>query len=395
MGSTRSNVAYKEILSVYDFDGETPVTGLSSSAFSFSYLKDGVTYTDTVSSSVTDRGSGRYESTLTFPETGFWTVFIEVTYVGVTLETHQLSINVSDVAGDSIYASSASAGSTVQSTVGGISAGTSVASLSDGTKTVSDILDEILFPPPPRLNPSISQPSVSLSSSITGLQRAGASVNINFTTTASLGTISASWINPTQDYAGPLSSAEYVHDGVTSALNVTGDTGIDDFSVSSYVVQEGNNNSWTLRGTFSAGSNVPVDSYGDNSGSAFSGGTRSSSVSFEGVYPVFIKNSSGTFDEMSLRSHSTSTISMSQPFNETATLRHAIKIPTAMGTSPTFQVWNSISESYSEPASPQFTSSAVTETIEGNSISYTLFEKTGPVGGGDVGSQPLYRITGL
>lgn len=394
MGSTRSNVAYNEVITVHNFDGETELTGLSSSDFSFSFLQDGAAYTDSVTTSVTELTNGRYDLSMTFPATGFWSVFVEVSVSSTLVETHQLNVNVSNISGDSIYSSSASAGSTVQNTVGGISSGTSVESLSDGSKTVSDILDEILFPPPPRLNPSISQPSVSLNSSVTGLQRAGATITINFTTTASLGSISASWINPTEDYAGPLTTAEYSHDGDTTSLSVTGDTGIDDFQETSYTVQVGNN-SWTLQGTFSAGSNVPIDSYGDASGSAFAGGTRTSSVSFEGVYPVFIKNSGGTFDEMSLRSHSTTTIDMSQPFNETTTLRHAIKIPNAMGTSPTFQQWNPISESYANLSADQFTSSAVTETIEGNSINYTLYEKAGPIGGGDVGEQALYRVTGL
>lgn len=394
MGSTRSNVAYKEVVTVYNFDRESAATGLVSNDFAFSFLRNGSAYTDTITTAVTELTGGRYDIEMTFPSTGFWSVFIEISIGSVVVETHQLNVNVTDVSGDSIYSSSVSAGSTVQSTVGGISSGTTVESLSDGSKTVSDILDEILFPPPPRLNPSISQPSVALSSNVTGLQRAGATVNINFTTTASLGSISASWITPTQDYAGGLSSAEYVHDGAATSLSVTGDTGIADFQETSYIVQVGNN-SWTLRGTFSAGTNVPVDSYGDAFGSAFSGGTKSSSVSFEGVYPVFIKNSGGTFDEMSLRSHSTTTISMSQPFNETSTLRHAIKIPDAIGTSPTFQQWNPISESYANLSADQFTSSAVTETIEGNTVNYTLYEKAGPIGGGDVGGQALYRVTGL
>ena len=395
MGSTRSNTTYKEVISVFNFDGETALTGLTASDFSFTFLQNGASYTDSITTAVTELTDGRYDVEMTFPSVGFWTIFIDISVISVELETYQLNVNVSDVSGDSIYLSSVSGGSTVQTTVGGIDSGTTVESLSDGSKTIADILDEILFPPPPRLNPSISQPSVSLASSITGLQRAGATVNITFTTSASLGSISASWINPTEDYAGALSGAEYAHDGSSPTLSVTGDTGIEDFQASSYVVQVGNSNSWTLRGTFSSGDNIPVDSYGDASGAAFAGGTKSSSISFEGVYPVFIKNSSNTFDEMSLRSHSTSTISMSQPFNETVTTRHAIKIPNAMGTSPTFQQWNSISESYSTLAADQFTSSAITETIEGNTINYTLYEKAGPIGGGDVGAQALYQVTGL
>lgn len=393
MGTIQSNTEYKQQILVTNYDGSA-LAGLASSNFSITYKKDGSAYTDSITDSIDEESEGFYTYTATFPDSGYWVVSIEVSNSTEIFETQFLNMNVTDPAsgGGGTYTSEAGAGSTVQNTVGGISSGTTVESLSG--RPISDILDDILFPPPPVQNPSVSQPSVSLSSSVSGLRIAGSSLTINFTTSASLGSISASWINPTEDYAGPLTSAEYEHSGSTVSLQVTGDTGIADFEAANHVVSLGTN-SWTLRGTFSAGTNIPVDNYGDNVGSAFAGGTKSSSRSFEGVYPVFIKNSSGTFDQMSLMSHSTSTISMSQDFDETSSLRHAIKIPNAMGTSPTFQQWNPISEAYVNLSEGEFTSSAITETIQGNIINYTLYEKAGPIGGGDVGSQALYRITGL
>ena len=392
MGTIQSNTEYNQQILVSNYDGSA-LTGLTSSNFTITYKKDSSDYSGSITDSIAEESDGLYKYTATFPQTGFWLVSIVIANSTETVETQFLNINVtSPVSGGSTYSSEADAGSTVQNTVGGISSGTTVESLTG--RPVSEILDDILFPPPPRQNPNVSQPSVGLTSSVSGLRIAGSSINVNFTTTASLGTISASWINPTQEYAGPLSSAEYEHEGSTVSLQVTGSIGIEDFQASNHTVLVGNN-SWTLRGTFSAGSNVPVDNYGDNSGSAFAGGTKSRSRSFEGVYPVFIKNSLGTFDQMSLMSHSTSTINMSQPFAETSSIRHAIKIPNAMGTSPTFQVWNSISSAYATPESSQFSSTQTTEAIEGSVINYTLYEKIGSVGGGDVGSQPLYRITGL
>lgn len=102
MGTTRSNVVYKEVVSVFDFDRETGLTGLTSSDFAFSFLKDGSAYSSSITTDVTELTNGRYEVEMTFPATGFWAVFIEITAGAIALETHQLNINVSDVSSTTI-----------------------------------------------------------------------------------------------------------------------------------------------------------------------------------------------------------------------------------------------------------------------------------------------------
>ena len=58
----------------------------------------------------------------------------------------------------------------------------------------------------------------------------------------------------------------------------------------------------------------------------------------------------------------------------------------------TFQQWNPVSSSYADLGSGEFTSSSVTETIEGLSVGYTMFSKAGSLGGGDVSGQAIYRV---
>jgi hypothetical protein len=58
-----------------------------------------------------------------------------------------------------------------------------------------------------------------------------------------------------------------------------------------------------------------------------------------------------------------------------------------------WQQWNTVSSSYSDIAASSFTSSSTTFTVEGNTVNYTLYTKTGPPGGGDSSGQPIYRIT--
>jgi hypothetical protein len=142
---------------------------------------------------------------------------------------------------------------------------------------------------------------------------------------------------------------------------------------------------------------MPVDSAGnDFSSIRFAGGTRSASSSFEGVYPIKLGASSGSgnFDDRALTSHSSNNIETSQNFTETASIRHRIAIPDDMIDAKTvgFQQWNTVSSSYSDIDISNFTATSTTFTVEGNTVNYTLYTKTGPPGGGDVSGQPIYRI---
>ena len=392
MGLTRSNVAYKEVITIFNFDRETGVTGLSSSDFSFTFLQDGSSYTDSITTSVTELTNGRYDISMTFPSVGFWTAFIDVTVDSIVIETHQINVNVRDTSGDDVYTSSLAGSVAMTQTIGGLSSGTTVSSLSNGTKTVSQVLDSLLFP---TAFPTYTQPSCSLSDNVGNLQTVGDAINITLNTTANRGSINTPWDPGSQGaFAGNVLSAYYSHNSANTNLNVgPGATDIDNVTITNHTVALGSN-SWTLVVTFADGAD-PLDSTGAVvSGAAYVSATKSNSTSFEGVYPIILGTAEGAFVNRSLTSHSSNNVQLSQPYNESATLRHRIKISDAMINSRTvvFQQWNPVSSSYSDLGASEFSSSAVTETIEGNTVAYTLFTKAGSPGGGDVSGQPLYRV---
>ena len=278
--------------------------------------------------------------------------------------------------------------------VGGLTSGTTVASLTGST--FSQLFDSLLFP---TVDPVVgSNNSTGLSDNVSNLQTIGATINITLNTTASLGTLRLNGV--TQDvYAGDVTAAAISGPNSTSYNPSVGPGGtdIDNQVVTGHVVSEGTNQ-WSMVTTFGQGP-MPLDSAGNDFPSIrfAAGGTKSASTSFEGVYPIRLGLSTGSsnFEDRALTSHGSNNIEASQDYTETASLRHRIAIPNDMIDAQTvgWQQWNTVSSSYSDIASSSFTSSSVTETIEGNTVNYTLYTKTGPPGGGDVSGQPIYRIT--
>jgi len=278
--------------------------------------------------------------------------------------------------------------------VGGLDTGTTVASLTGST--FSQLFDSLLFP---TVNPVVgSNNSTGLSDNVTNLQTIGATINITLNTTAGLGTLRLNGVTQ-GDYAGSVTSAAISGPNSTSYNPSVGPGGtdIDNQVVTGHVVSEGTNQ-WSMVTTFGEGP-MPLDSAGNDYPSIrfAAGGTRSASTSFEGVYPIKLGASTGSanFDDRALTSHNSNNIEASQDYTETASLRHRIAIPNDMIDAQTvgFQQWNTVSSSYSDIAASSFTSSSTTFTVEGNTVNYTLYTKTGPPGGGDSSGQPIYRIT--
>ncbi len=277
--------------------------------------------------------------------------------------------------------------------VGGLSTGTTVATLTG--QSFSQLFDTMLFP---TVDPVVgSNNSTSLTDNVSNLQTIGATINITLGTSAGLGTLRLNGVTQ-GDYAGAVTAASISGPGGPYTLGVgPGDTDIDNQTVSNHVVTEGSN-SWSMTTTFGQGP-MPLDSAGNDFPSIrfAAGGTRSSSTSFEGVYPIRLGTSSGasSFEDRALTSHSSNNIEVSQDYSETVSIRHRVAIPDDMIDAQTvgFQQWSTVSSSYSDIDASEFSSSSTTFTIEGNTVNYTLYTKTGPPGGGDVSGQPLYRIT--
>lgn len=275
--------------------------------------------------------------------------------------------------------------------IGGLDAGTTVASLTG--QTFSQLFDSLLFP---TVYPIVgSNNSTNLSDNVSNLQVIGDSINITLNTTANLGTISLNGVTQ-GPYAGPVTAASITGSSSHTPSVGPGDTDIDNVSITGHTVTIGSN-SWTLTTTFSQGP-MPLDSTGaDYPAIRYAGGTRTNSTSFEGVYPIKLGLSSGSgdYEDRALVSHSANNIQASQDYSETASIRHRIAISDAQinGRSVTMQQWNPVAGAYADLAASEFATSSTTFTVEGNSVNYTVFTKDSAPGGGDVSGQPLYRIT--
>lgn len=95
MGIVATNTTHREIISVFNFDRETPFTGLTSDKFTATFLyEEGIGTGATFS--IVEIPNGRYVVSTSFPLEGFWTVFIDVSVDGYILETHQINVLVSN-----------------------------------------------------------------------------------------------------------------------------------------------------------------------------------------------------------------------------------------------------------------------------------------------------------
>jgi len=269
--------------------------------------------------------------------------------------------------------------------VGGIEKGTLVSELEG--KTFSELFDKLLYP---TIYPIIaSHNSASIADNVSNLQIIGASINISLNTSASFGSISLNGVTQ-GNYSGAVTGAVISGPNSTSYTPTVGVTEV----VSSHIVFEGTNE-WSIVTTFGEGP-MPIDSSSSDYPSIrfAAGGIKSSSTSFEGVYPIQLGTSGGSFTERSLVSHGSSSVDISQSYEETVLLRHKFAVADDMIDSKTisFQQWNPVASAYADIASSDFTSSSTTFDVEGNSVDYTLYTKTGNPGGGDVSGQPIYKI---
>ena len=199
-------------------------------------------------------------------------------------------------AGDQIYNSQLPPGTTMTEAHGALPQGTLVDSLSDGVKTLSELMDAILFP---TAQPDLNQPSVSLSTN-TSLKEVGSLHDIALDFSASRGTIVNTWGGPNQGpFAGPILSANYEQNNSGNLIPVQfSGTTLTDVTVSQYEVLEGANNKWELNVEFDNGDD-PLDSTGEVvAGAAFQTQTLSDAKTFTGVWPIYLGTSSNGWEKV-------------------------------------------------------------------------------------------------
>jgi hypothetical protein len=192
--------------------------------------------------------------------------------------------------GDQIYISQVPNGTPTPEDVGGIDQGTLPENIGNGSYTLSEVIDQLLWPSICPTAPS-GVPSISFTSSPAdnSLFVIGETVDIDFTTgAANLGlwnTVDGS----SQVYQGDITSSTLTGpNSLNQSLTVTNNNP-ENPSVTGHTIVAGSGagNTWTLTTIFAAGTD-PVDNYGVTcDGLAPGSTTKTSSIDFEGVYPVF------------------------------------------------------------------------------------------------------------
>jgi len=295
--------------------------------------------------------------------------------------------------GDQIYISQVPDGTPTPEDVGGIDQGTLPENIGDGTYTLSEVIDQLLWP---SICPTPGSPEVTLSDNVSALQIIGDTINVTFTTGATLGQFSDG-----TTYAGDVTGATLTGAGSTNeTLTVTAPTGIADYTYNNYIVVQ-STQSWTLTGTFAQGP-MPVDNFGaDCTDIQYTGGTDTASVNFEGVYPVYSGNSAqyqgpasdtwttGSVNttywtQLALFSFNNAYFQWNQTYDEDSVapdvVRHRFAIPSVL-TVTDIKKLNPVSGGYDSIPTSQFTTTATTLDIFGNSVSYTIYEKSNSAGG--------------
>jgi len=293
----------------------------------------------------------------------------------------------------------------IPDTIGGFEQGTTVSQLNNANRTFSEMFDVLLFP---TIEPTFTDPFATLTS--TGLQALyiiGSSQTFTLTTGANPGFLSnanggpfAGYTAPAGPYAGQLLGA-FITGATTPVLTISGTASqpvISNPTVSNYEVVQGTlDNTWTLNLDFDGGP-IPLlfPSGAQDLTDRYLGGSASKSISIEGVFPYFLGLSSGAnnYDTGTLVSYSAGTsinngIQCNQNYDETATIRHRIELPTDMVDGGTIQVWEfrTDTETYQNPNTFTWTETTVTRNIDAGGgvtvpgISYTRLTKNGPTTG--------------
>lgn len=246
---------------------------------------------------------------------------------------------------------------------GGIPAGTTAEALK--TKTISQVLDDLIFP---TVQPTIgSQPSASLQLksgfSSKGVYEVGAAAPqdpTNFTKSSSRGAINIAG-KKTQDYAGEV-TAQVLYYG-SSESNTTLPTEIPEGeTVYNYKV------------TFAAGPQ-PLDSKGGNATSIrkYSGGSATGKATINGVYPYY--GSTGANNALvKLALTTASEFTFTAPGEVGSTERHGFKLP-AKYTVTEVQWYNNLGGEWVTLPLSNFTETTANETVQGKQVSYKTYRR--------------------
>jgi len=238
-------------------------------------------------------------------------------------------------------------------------------------KTFPEMMDLMLYP---ELDPTLTAPSNTFTISPSGLREIGETI----TTITLSATFSKGSINPQYTSATPFRSGDpntYVYTGTGTSNNAS--TSLTDTElVTSYTVLQGSN-SWTGAVSYDAGPQPKTSKDNDYNSPLPAGTTGVITRTITGVYPAFATTSAiGTLTKQSLQVMTTY-IQVSMVAETGNGDKQTIDIPDAWSTITGLQQFNTLSGTWDSISLSSFTTSATTQTIQGNSVNYTKYAYNG------------------
>ena len=261
-------------------------------------------------------------------------------------------------------------------TVGGYPVGTTFPTL----QTVQAMFEGLLYP---ELNPTLTPPSNTFALTQAGLREIGeASLTLNFTATFNQGSINPQYTATSPLRSGLPNTYTYTGTGITSPVSSSSLT--DSETVLNYTVVSGVQ-SWTNTVTYDASTVQPYTSKNNAYDVPLIAGTTSAkTVSITGVYPVFATTVIvTTMTKQALALMNSIYIQTNMVAEDDLGNKQKAEFPTGWSAITGIQFFNTVSNAWEwlngvkANSLNTFTSSAVTETIQGNVINYTRYSHNG------------------
>jgi hypothetical protein len=271
----------------------------------------------------------------------------------------------------------------VKKTVGGITTGTSPFV---GGKTIHQIIQEIFYP---AVAPTIFYSTVSLSEAApfnAQLIEIGYTNNLTLNAVFSKGQSNVSG-QPTKFMGNPI-DYNYTGQGIIGTITNVNSGLTDSTTLNNYVVVQGLNQ-WQVATDYTTGEQ-PVFDTGENfnDGNFTNAGTVNANALFEGVYPLFATTSNiNTLTKQPLVSmlyaNNIEIILVAEP--EDNSVKHKFEIPLAWTNNRSLvavNYFNTVSNQFDTANKiSEFSTSSVTNTIQGNVVNYTRYTHTGLAAG--------------
>lgn len=269
--------------------------------------------------------------------------------------------------------------------LGEFAVGTTASDL-DGL-TFTEMFNKALFP---ETFATVTQPTASISWNQGSLIVIGTSISTTITCGCTDGIIkNADGTTQSAFATGDITAAGLTGFSGTQTRTFSGRESIANYSIS-HTALEGSQ-STVLTVTWADGP-MPTSSIGsDQTDDQFTAGSKTATLSYTGVFPIFLGDSDGNVTtQHTLVSHSSTSVEVPQNYNEVAdSVHHQIAIPDEILDGRTLEDGLDIQApdlngNMVTPTNTPWVASSITKNLNSNetSVAYTLLTKSGTTGGG-------------